>query len=117
MMYPSGSTTTPVPRACCRTIRAVSVCPCSSDGPYPVTTIWTTDRETFETTVSRELSKALSKFDGCAFETGGAAESVRAAADCASTEVATKKQAMTPYFVHCNVVIMRRALLNPGFGA
>jgi len=28
-----------------------------------VTTIWTTAGETFETTVSRELSKARSKFD------------------------------------------------------
>src|ERR1700686_323518 len=108
MMEPSGSTITPVPRACCRTIRAVSVCPLLSDGPYPVTTIWTTAGETFETTVSRELFKALSKFeDACIFETkADAAGSVRAAGDCASAKVAARKQAITPYSVHCNFFIV-----------
>src|ERR1700686_316442 len=108
MMEPSGSTITPVPRACCLTIRAVSVCPWLSDGPYPVTTIWTTAGETFETTVSRELSKALSKFeDGCTFETkADATGSVRVAGDCASPKVAAKKQVITPYFVHCNFFIV-----------
>src|SRR5260370_22556479 len=99
---------TPVPRARCRTIRAVSVCPWLSDGPYPVTTIWTTAGETFETTVSRELSKALSKFDDdSAFEMrAGASGSVWADADCAIAEVAAKKQAMMPYFARCTLVIV-----------
>jgi hypothetical protein len=70
--------------------------------------ICTTAGETFETTVSRELSKALSKFgDAGVFEVpAGTSKSLRAAGDCASAKVAAKKQAMTPYFVHCNFFIV-----------
>jgi hypothetical protein len=73
-----------------------------------VTTIWTTAGETFEITVSRELSKVLSKFgDAGAFEvTAATSKSERPAADCASAQVAAKKQVMMPYFVHCNLVMV-----------
>src|ERR1700758_2375772 len=113
---------TPVPMACCRTMCAVSVCPWSSEGPYPLTTIWTTALETFETTVSREVLKVPNTFeDDCSLETSAAwrvgPESVRADTDCPSAEAATKKQATTPYFIHCNPVIGVKDLLNPGSGA
>src|SRR6266446_10096912 len=97
----------PVPMACWRTIRAVA-CPRSSEGPYPLTIIWTTAGETFEMTASRELSKARSKFDDAgACETRvDASGAVRTAVDCASAEVAAKKQATMPYFIHRNLVIV-----------
>src|ERR1700692_582546 len=95
----------PVPIACWRTIFAV-VCPCSSAGPYPLTTIWTTAGETFEMTASSELLKARSKFDDAgAFEiTADASGAVRMAVDCACAHAATSRQAI-PYFIHCDFVI------------
>src|SRR6266576_3487660 len=97
----------PVPIACWRTIRAVSVCPWSSDGPYPVTTICTTAGETFETTASRELFKSRSKFgDAGAFEsTADALAAVRTGVDCANAEVAATTQAISPCFIDCNRII------------
>src|ERR1700745_4053207 len=107
MMYPSGSAVIPVQIASSRKIRVAVVCLSSSDGPYPLTTIWTTAGETFEMTVSSELSKAPSKFDDApAFETNtGAFLAVLPAVDCASATVAVRKHATTPYFIHCNLVI------------
>jgi hypothetical protein len=83
------------------------VCPCCSDGPYPLTTIWTTAGETFETTVSRESFKALSKLDDeCSLETiTGTSAFARATADCASAHVVAKKQLRIPYLIDCSVVI------------
>ena len=82
--------------------------PGSSDGPYPVTTICTTAGVTFDTTVSKELCKARSKFDdAAALETrAGDPESVRASVDCASAEVAARKKTTMLYFIHCNLVIV-----------
>src|SRR5579864_1047691 len=95
----------PVPMACCRTIRAASVCPCASDGPYPVTTICTTAGETFAITASRELFKSRSKFgDAAAFETTAEA-SVAVRADCANAELTATTQAISPQFIHCKHVI------------
>src|SRR6266851_2542798 len=96
----------PVPMACWRTIRAVA-CPRSSEGPYPLTTIWTTAGDTFEMTVSRELSKARSKFDDAgAFEMrAGASAVMRTAVDCACAEVAASRQAI-PYFIFGNFIIV-----------
>src|SRR5579864_9016291 len=97
----------PVPIACWRTIRAVSVCPWSSDGPYPVTTIWTTAGETFETTASRELFKSRSKVvDAGAFEgTSGASLALRTHVDCPNAEAAARTQAISPHFIGCKRVI------------
>src|ERR1700676_2096566 len=96
----------PVPIACWRTIFAV-VRPCSSAGPYPLTTIWTTAGETFEMTASRELLKARSKFDDAGgFEmTADASGAVRTAVDCALAHVPTTSTQAIPYFIHCNFVI------------
>jgi hypothetical protein len=62
----------------------------------------TTAGGTFEMTVSSELSKARSRFgDAPAFETSaGAPLAVLAAVDSASTDVAVRKQATTPFPIH-----------------
>jgi hypothetical protein len=52
-----------VPMPCWRTIRAVSECPWSSDGPYPLTMIWSAAGETFENMPSKDVSKARNKSD------------------------------------------------------
>src|SRR5579864_7189229 len=96
----------PVPIACCRTIRAASLCPWSSGGPYPVTTICTTAGETFEITASRELFKSLSKFgDAGAFETTAEALLAVRIGDCANAELTATTQAISPHFIHCKRVI------------
>jgi hypothetical protein len=58
--------------------------------------------ETFEMTVSSELAQARSRFgDAPAFETSaGASLAVLAAVDSASTDVAVRKQATTPFPIH-----------------
>jgi hypothetical protein len=62
----------------------------------------TTAGETFEMMVSSELSKARSRFgDAPACETSaGASLALRAAVDCAGADVAVRKQATTPFFIH-----------------
>jgi hypothetical protein len=73
-----------------------------------VTVIWTTARETFATTFSRELSNSRSKVDDAdASNLTAAASADRwGAVDCARVDAHVTKQTMTSS-AHCNLVMSK----------
>ena len=71
-----------------------------------MTVIWTTARETFATTPSRELSNSRSKVDDADASnlTAAASADRRGSVDCACAHAHVTKQTMTR-FMHCNLVM------------